>query len=379
MRNRFNHIARPLLAGLALLLTAAPGAAQDVFPSRPIRIITPTAAGGNIDIMARALAEKLAAAWGQGVVVEPRPGANGMLAASAVAKAAPDGYTVLFSHSALVQNLLLQPNPPYKLAELTPVSMLALFPIAYGVNPSLGVGSLAELIALAKAKPRTLSFGSYGTGSGGHVIGAALNRAAGIDLTHVPYKGEVPAVTDMMSGQVSSAYGSVGYMARQLGTGKVRLLAVASQARLKNFPDLPTFAEAGFPALNLPGWGGLFLPAERILPLVGSVTDEDFAAEAVRQGVTKFGAIHGLTMTAAREWGKYRIRANTVCFGVVETPMTETIRGEKFRDAMLAQIPMWHWTTPEEAVKTVAFLLSDSASYITGQHLAVNGGFHVSV
>ena len=121
------------------------------------------------------------------------------------------------------------------------------------------------------------------------------------------------------------------------------------------------------------------LPAERILPLVGSVTDEDFAAEAVRQGVTKFGAIHGLTMTAAREWGKYRIRANTVCFGVVETPMTETIRGEKFRDAMLAQIPMWHWTTPEEAVKTVAFLLSDSASYITGQHLAVNGGFHVSV
>jgi 3-oxoacyl-[acyl-carrier protein] reductase len=205
------------------------------------------------------------------------------------------------------------------------------------------------------------------------------------------------------------------------------------------------------------------LPAGHVLPLVGSVTDEDFAAEAVRQGVARFGAIHGLvnnagiirpamiekmnltqwrevidvhltgsfiwlqavgqhmlerarageknpgaivnissdagrkgsigqinyaaaksgmfglTMTAAREWGKYRIRTNTVCFGVVETPMTETIRGEKFRDAMLAQIPMGYWTTPEEAVKTVVFLLSDSASYITGQHLAVNGGFHVSV
>ena len=266
-------------ARLLWLTAALAGApllhAQDTaFPARPIKIVTPTAAGGNIDLLARALAEKLSAAWGQGVIVEPRPGANGMIAAAAVAKAAPDGYTVLFSHSALVQNLLLQPNPPYKLADLTPVSMLALFPIAYGVNTSLGVGSLAELIALARAKPKTLSFGSYGTGSGGHVIGAALNRAAGIDLTHVPYKGEVPAVTDMMSGQVSSAYGSVGYMARQLGSGKVRLLAVASLARLKNFPDVPTFAEAGFPALNLPGWGGIFLPAGTPAQIVAKFNTE---------------------------------------------------------------------------------------------------------
>ena len=268
------HGARLLWLTAALACAPLLHAQDTAFPARPIKIVTPTAAGGNIDLLARALAEKLSAAWGQGVIVEPRPGANGMIAAAAVAKAAPDGYTVLFSHSALVQNLLLQPNPPYKLADLAPVSMLALFPIAYGVNTSLGVGSLAELIALARAKPKTLSFGSYGTGSGGHVIGAALNRAAGIDLTHVPYKGEVPAVTDMMSGQVSSAYGSVGYMARQLGSGKVKLLAVASLARLKNFSDVPTFAEAGFPALNLPGWGGIFLPAGTPAQIVAKFNTE---------------------------------------------------------------------------------------------------------
>ena len=295
---------RILVTATAALATAATPAvlAQDAaFPNRPIRIITPTAAGGNIDILARSIAEKLSAAWGQGVVVEPRPGANGMIAASTVAKAPPDGYTVLFSHSALVQNLLLQPNPPYKLADLTPVSMLALFPIAYGVNTSLGVNSLQELIALAKAKPKTLSFGSYGTGSGAHVIGAALNRAAGIDLTHVPYKGEVPAVTDMMSGQVSSAYGSVGYMARQIGSGKVKLLAVASAQRLKNFPDVPTFAEAGFPALNLPGWGGLFLPAGTPAPIVAKFNAEVVKALAAPDIIAKIDAMGFVTVGNSAE------------------------------------------------------------------------------
>ena len=277
MQAVFTTVAGALCGTCLALLPAAHAQDAASFPNRPIKIITPTAAGGNIDLMARSLAEKLAASWGQsggqGVVVEPRPGANGMLAASFVAKAPADGYTILFSHSALVQNLLLQPNPPYKLADFAPVTMLALFPIAYAVNTSHGVNSLAELIALAKAKPKTLSFGSYGTGSGGHIIGAGLNRAAGIDLIHVPYKGEVPAVTDMLAGQVSSAYGSVGYMARQLAGGKVRLLAVASSERLKSFPDVPTFGEIGYSSINLPGWGGLFLPAGTPATIVNKVNE----------------------------------------------------------------------------------------------------------
>jgi tripartite-type tricarboxylate transporter receptor subunit TctC len=264
---------------LTLALATRGALAQDgSFPNRPIRIVTPTAAGGNIDVMARALAEKLGAALGQNVIVEPKPGANGMIAASAVAKASPDGYTILFSHSALVQNLLLQPNPPYRLNELAPVSMLALFPIAYAVNSSLGVNSLQELIAQAKAKPRTFSFGSYGTGSGGHIIGAGLNRAAGIDLIHVAYKGEVPAYTDLMAGLVSTAYGSVGYAARQLGSGKIKLLAVASLERLKAYPEVPTFTEAGFPGLNLPGWGGLFLPAGTPPAIIKRLNEETVKA-----------------------------------------------------------------------------------------------------
>ena len=323
--NWSGKLASCVLVPATLLFCAPVAIAQDAtaYPNRPVKIITPTTAGGNIDILARTLAEKLGAAWGQGVVVEPRPGANGMLAAAAVAKAAPDGYTVLFSHSALVQNLLLQPNPPYKLAELAPVSMLALFPIAYGVNASLGVGSLQELIALARARPRTLSFGSYGTGSGAHVIGAGLNRAAGIDLTHVPYKGEAPAVTDMMSGQVSSAYGSVGYMARQLSGGKVRLLAVASLARLKNFPDLPTFAEAGFPSLNLPGWSGIFLPtgtSPEIVPrlnaeIVKAVRMADVAEKINGMGFVPVGnsaEAFGISIKSEFEKWEMAIRENQI-------------------------------------------------------------------
>lgn len=266
-------------AALALgALGLAGGArAQDAFPSRPVRIVIPTAPGGNLDLLARVVAEKMSAAWGQQVIVESRAGANTMLATSSVAKAPADGYTALFTISGFVQNLVLQANPPYKATDLAPVSLVASFPIAMAANAALPANTLAEVIALAKAKPRTMSFGSYGVGSGAHIIGAGLNKAAGIDITHVPYKGEAASFPDLVSGQLQLAYGSVGFYGRQLSEGKVKLIVMASPTRLKDFPTVPTFAEAGFPDINLAGWGGLFLPAGTPQPIV-----DKWAAEVRR-------------------------------------------------------------------------------------------------
>ncbi len=256
------------------LLSSGAAFAQSDFPSKPIRFIIPTAPGGNLDLLARLIAAKLGDAWGQQVVVDGRPGANTMLATTAVARSPADGYTALFTISGFVQNLVLHPNPQYKSTDFTPVSLVAAFPIALAADAKLPANDLAGVIRLARQSPDMLSFGSYGAGSGGHIIGEGLNKAAGIRIKHLPYKGEAASFVDLMGGNIDLAYGSVGFYARQLNTGKVKLISVASAERLKNFPDVPTFAEAGFPDVNLPGWGGLFLPAGTPAPIVEKYVNE---------------------------------------------------------------------------------------------------------
>lgn len=268
---------RALLAGAAaaLLLVAAPAArSQAAFPSKPVRIVIPTAPGGNLDVLARLVAAKMTEAWGQQVIVESRPGANTILATTAVAKSPPDGYTSLFTISGFLQNLVLQANPQYKMADLAPVSLVASFPIALAANVALPADDLPGLIKLARQSPERLSFGSYGMGSGAHIIGEGLNKAAGIRIKHIAYKGEAASFTDLVSGDIALAYGSVGFYYNQLATGKVKLLAVAAPQRLKSFPNLPTFAELGFPDLNLPGWGAMFLPAGTPAPIVDKYVQE---------------------------------------------------------------------------------------------------------
>lgn len=254
---------RAALVALGLLgALAGPAVAQEgPFPNRAIRVVIPTAPGGNLDLLARVVAEKLQAAWGQQVIVESRAGANTTLATTYVAKAPADGYTALFTLSGFVQNLVLQPNPAYKASDLAPVSLVASFPIALAANAAVPVKTLADVVKLAKEKPGSMSYGSYGLGSGGHILGAGLNKAAGVDIAHVPYKGEAASFPDLVSGRIQLAYGSVGFYARQLSEGKVKLIAVASPARLKDFPEVQTFAEAGYADINLAGWGALFLPA----------------------------------------------------------------------------------------------------------------------
>jgi len=238
-----------------LAARAAPG-----YPDNVIKFIIPTPAGGGHDTMMRVVGQKLTEAWGQPCIVESRAGASGAIAAAAVARAAPDGYTLGVGYSALISNLVLQPaQQPYKLADLAPIGMLALTPIAIGVRESLNVRTLDQLVALAKSKPGKISYGSYGPGSGGNFVGELLNMAAGIDTVHVPYKGEAPALQDLIGGQIDTAVVSLGGVSRY--PGKIRALAVASPTRFPLYPDVPTFAEAGFPEVNMPGFGALFAPA----------------------------------------------------------------------------------------------------------------------
>lgn len=283
MRRSF-HRRHALVSSVALAIAGLAGAvattahAQEVaYPSRMIRIIIPTASGGALDALARIVAEKLTAAWGQQVIVESRAGANTVLATTAVPKSPPDGYTALFTISGFVQNLVLLPNPPYKASDFAPVSMVAVFPIALAANASLPANTLQEVVKLARDKPDTISYGSYGVGSSGHIIGEGLNKAAGIRLNHVPYKGEAASFPDLVSGQLGLAYGSVGFYANQVGAGKVKVIAVASPKRLKSFPNVPTFAEGGYPDVNLAGWGGVLLPAGTPTAIV-----EKFSAELRR-------------------------------------------------------------------------------------------------
>jgi tripartite-type tricarboxylate transporter receptor subunit TctC len=180
------------------------------YPNRLIRIVAPLPAGGNMDALSRVIAEKLSASIGQPVIIENKTGASGGIGASAVAQSKPDGYTILFAIASTIQAVGLQKNPPFKLSELAPIVQLAELPTGFAVLADLQAATLADFVKLAKAKPGDLSFGSVGTGSTGHIIGEGFAAAAGIKLLHVPYKGEAPAITDLLGGHISSAFASVG-------------------------------------------------------------------------------------------------------------------------------------------------------------------------
>lgn len=290
-----------MAAGVMFALPQTAAAQSGDFPNRPIKLMVATAPGGSADATARMIADNLTAAWGHPVVVENKVGANGMIAAQTLVKAPPDGYTIYMSLSSIVQNQLLQPTPGYRMEELAPVSMVAILPIALAAPVQLPASNLGELVALAKQKPGSVSYGSYGVGSGAHVIGVALNKKAGVDMTHIPYKGEADSFADMVNGRVSTAWGSVGFYANQLSGGKVKLLAVASPHRLKAFPNVPTLGEAGFPEANLAGFTGLFLPAGTPPAIVNKYSQAVAKAIATPEIQTKMVSFGYEPMTNAPE------------------------------------------------------------------------------
>ena len=302
----------PAAGSLAGAMTNAVGATEPVqsYPSRTVHMVVPFPPGGPFDGIVRLISDKLAAAWQQSVVVENKPGAAGMVGAAAVAKAAGDGYTILFGASGVAQNPSLYRKMPYEPGELAAIARMHDIPLGLSVHTSLGVDTLAQFIARAKAESGKLSYGSISTTS--HVLGEMLKQGAGIDVVRVPYRGEQPALTDLLGGQISAAFMSPGTAGRH--PGKLKLLAVSGEQRVAGVAA-PTFAESGFPALKISGWGGVFMPASTPQPIIDKVS-----AELLRVGVLPDVAARttsagfAVSVSGAQEFSRF-VRTETELWG----------------------------------------------------------------
>jgi tripartite-type tricarboxylate transporter receptor subunit TctC len=252
--------------GTALLALAAFAHAQSSFsgyPQKPVQFIVPYAPGGAGDIFARTVAQKLTTSLGQQVVVVNRPGANGIIGMEQVAKAPPDGYTIVMGNSApIVLNPSLYPKLPYDpIKDFAPVTLGTLYPYILIVHPSLPARSIAELVKLAKSRPGQLQYGSSGNGGANHLAGEMFKRAAGIDIVHVPFKGSAPALADTLAGQISMMFDTIVTTLPQLKAGKVRALAVTGDRRAPQTPDVPTIAESGYAGYKVTSWQSILAPA----------------------------------------------------------------------------------------------------------------------
>jgi tripartite-type tricarboxylate transporter receptor subunit TctC len=259
----------------ALAVAAFTSAQAQSWPDKPIKLVISFAPGGVHDTLARVLQPRLTEALGQPILVENRPGAGGNIAAEAVARSAPDGYTFLVASEAIATNEYLYGGlayDPYK--DLAPVAKLADYPMALIANPTVPAGNVKELIALAKAKPGSLSYGSAGIGASGHLAGELLNSAEGINLVHVPYKGGAPALADLIAGRIQVMFLSVSLSAPQARQGKIKVLALTGDKRSDKLPDVPTTAEQGFPGVQALLFSSLLAPAATPSPVIRRMNAE---------------------------------------------------------------------------------------------------------
>jgi tripartite-type tricarboxylate transporter receptor subunit TctC len=282
-----------LLLLLALFSTALHA---QIYPSRPVRVIVPFPPGGTTDIVARLVADRLGATLGQPAVIENRAGAGGAIGAEAIAKAAPDGYTIgLATVSTHAVNPAINPRLAYDaLRDFTPISNLASVPNVVSAHPSLGISDLKQLVERAKSSPGKITYASAGNGSLSHMLGEIFKSATGTDLLHVPYKGVGPALNDTLGGQVNVLFDNLPSSLPHIQSGKLRALAVSSPARLDFLPDVPTFAEAGVPQLNDPSWFGLVGPAKlppAVLARVHEAVKQALATPEVRERMRQAGAV----------------------------------------------------------------------------------------
>ena len=270
MRCRF-----PFAAGFAFLaITAA--AADPAYPTRPVRLIVGYPPGGSTDIAARLVGQKLAPAFAQTVVIDNRAGASGTIGASIVVKAEPDGHTLSFAASPEVAIYrALMKNPPYdSRKDFQPVTLVGRVPFMLVIHPSVAASSVKELVFLAKAKPGTLNFASFGNGTSNHLVGEAFRAATGINIVHIPYKGSAPAITDLLGGQVQMTFDTVPVVLPQVRAGKLKALAVATPKRSPLAPEVPTMDEAGVGGFFGGTWFGVLAPARTPSSVVDRLNTE---------------------------------------------------------------------------------------------------------
>ena len=267
-------IARLLLA-TALTVYVACAAAQQTYPNKPIRLITPFAPGGANSLMARLVGQKITESWGQPVIVESHPGGGTIIGTDAVVKAAPDGYTLLLSGGNLSLTPLLFPAPYDPIKDLAPVASFARSENVLVINPSVPAGNLKELIAYAKSRPGQLNYATPGAGTTQHLAHELLNVAAEIKTQHIPYKGAGPALADLLGGQVQMYFLTPAYAIPLINSGKVKAMAITGETRSPGLSQVPTFTEAGLPGLNEAGtWFGVIAPAATPRPVIEKLSTE---------------------------------------------------------------------------------------------------------
>jgi tripartite-type tricarboxylate transporter receptor subunit TctC len=285
----------PILALAAAVLLGAGGARAQDYPTRPVKIIVPFAAAGPADVYARFLAQRLGDALGQPFVVDDRPGAGSIIGTDAVAKSAPDGYTLLLMSNTHTVNESLVPNKPYALQrDFTPIAPINYSDLVLVVHPSVPANTLAELIKLAKADPGKLNYASSGTGTPYHMAGELFKATAGVDIVHVPYKGSSGARTDVLGGQVQMMFDAVTTMSEHARAGTVRALGTTGKTRSAVLPNVPTMSEAGVPGYEAVIWLGLIAPKGTPPAIVNRLNAEISRIESrpeVRAEWEKQGAI----------------------------------------------------------------------------------------
>jgi tripartite-type tricarboxylate transporter receptor subunit TctC len=273
MKRLMNRRALLTTATAATVLAAGLARAQATFPGQqPIRIVVPSTPGGATDILGRIVGQKLSEAWNTPVIVDNKPGAGGAIGANFVAKAAPDGHTILLTVPLLIQQRTLMNLPYDPIKDFAPVLMVMKSFSIFAVMPSTPATNLKEFVAMVKASPGKFSYGSYGIGSLAHINGALLNMQAGLDMTHVPYQGAAPMLQALLGGQVTSAFIDTATAGANLKS--VHPLAVTGPERSRVLPDVPTFKELGYKDLEFNGWYGLFLPSATPAAIVSRYADE---------------------------------------------------------------------------------------------------------